>query len=53
MIDLFHPELERTITVPVSVARVYRRSGWVDVVTATPDPVLPEGPQEADHEQGD
>ena len=53
MIDLYHPDLERTITVPEKSARLYRRSGWVDVVPATPDPVLPDGPQEADHEQGE
>jgi len=54
--DLWHPVLERTITVPDKVARRYRRSGWVDVNHATvtfeasPEP---DGPLEADLEQGD
>lgn len=52
MIDLWHPKLERTITVPDKTARLYRRSGWVDV---NQQPAVPadDGPQEADLEQGD
>lgn len=52
MVDLWHPILERTITVPAKVARVYRRSGWVDVQHDT-EPVPSDGPLEADLEQGD
>jgi hypothetical protein len=54
--DLWHPQLERTISVSEKMARRYRRSGWVDVNDATvtfeasPEP---DGPLEADLEQGD
>lgn len=52
MTDLWHPVLERTITVSPKMARLYRRSGWVDVQNDTVQ-VPSDGPLEADLEQGD